>query len=69
MSLPLRSLGGNHLGNGFIGLGLGVIDLGVEVTLFGVGVILLAWYLEIILHGLVSSFFTPAARNRIKPVI
>ena len=69
VSLPLGSLGGNHLGIGFIGLGVKVIDLGVEVIPFRVGVILLAWYLEIVLHGLVSSFFTPAARNQIKSVI
>ena len=69
VSLPLGSLGGNHLGIEFIGLGVDVIDLGVKVTPFRVGVILLAWYLGIVLHGLVSSFFTPAARNRIKSVI
>ena len=63
VSLPLGSLGGNHLGIEFIGLGVNVINLGVKVTPFRVGVILLAWYLEIVLHGLVSSFFTPAARN------
>ena len=67
--LPLGSLGGNHLGIEFIGLGVDVIDLGVEVIPFRVGVILLALYLEIVLHGLVSSLFTPAARNRIKSVI
>ena len=43
VSLPLGSLGGNHLGIGFIGLGVDVIDLGVEVIPFRVGVILLAW--------------------------
>ena len=42
VSLPLGSLGGNHLGIEFIGLGVDVIDLGVEVTPFRVGVVLLA---------------------------
>ena len=34
VSLPLGSLGGNHLGNGFIGLGISVIDLGVTRSYF-----------------------------------
>ena len=59
MSLPLGSLGGNHLGVGFIGLGVGVIDLGVKVTLFGFSI----WRLSCMGLSPPSSLPLPATES------